>query len=194
MTIASKPHIPFLWGIFLRLDSSSSCCGRFCDPNYLALLGSTSIKVCCLTSKIWKRFTIHNRNKNWDEKPTTDSPHTGAQLKDSLSSALFFILPLKLCALLYFAKYHATVENVVIGSASWEVAWVQLAIVVERRKSRNFSRGWGIIWKNALFITKLKKFSPKAARQVCNTENLLVMNKDIWIQNINRKSFENGSE
>ena len=27
MTTASKLHIPFLWGIFLRLDSSSSCCG-----------------------------------------------------------------------------------------------------------------------------------------------------------------------
>ena len=26
MTIASKPHIPFLWEIFLRLDSSSSSC------------------------------------------------------------------------------------------------------------------------------------------------------------------------
>ena len=25
VTTASKPHIPFLWGIFLRLDSSSSC-------------------------------------------------------------------------------------------------------------------------------------------------------------------------
>ena len=26
MTIASKPHIPFLWRIILRLGSSSSCC------------------------------------------------------------------------------------------------------------------------------------------------------------------------
>ena len=26
MTIASKPHIPLVWRIFLRLDSSSSCC------------------------------------------------------------------------------------------------------------------------------------------------------------------------
>ena len=26
MTIASKPHIPFLWRLFLRLGSSSSCC------------------------------------------------------------------------------------------------------------------------------------------------------------------------
>ena len=26
MTIASKPHIPFLWRNFLRLGSSSSCC------------------------------------------------------------------------------------------------------------------------------------------------------------------------
>ena len=28
MTIASKPNIPFLWGIFLRLGSSSSCLGK----------------------------------------------------------------------------------------------------------------------------------------------------------------------
>ena len=27
MIIASKPHIPFLWRIFQRLGSSSSCCG-----------------------------------------------------------------------------------------------------------------------------------------------------------------------
>ena len=26
MELASKPHIPFLWGIFFRLDYSSSCC------------------------------------------------------------------------------------------------------------------------------------------------------------------------
>ena len=29
MTIASKPHISFLWRIFLRLGSSSSCCEAF---------------------------------------------------------------------------------------------------------------------------------------------------------------------
>ena len=29
MTIASKPHIPFLWRIFLRLSSTSSCCLAF---------------------------------------------------------------------------------------------------------------------------------------------------------------------
>ena len=29
MTIASKPHIPFLWRIFLRLDSNSSCSESF---------------------------------------------------------------------------------------------------------------------------------------------------------------------
>ena len=35
MTIASKPHIPLLWRIFLRLGSSSSCCVPFSDNSSL---------------------------------------------------------------------------------------------------------------------------------------------------------------
>ena len=38
--LASKPHIPFLWGIFLRLGSTSSCCDALCmrsESNALSL-------------------------------------------------------------------------------------------------------------------------------------------------------------
>ena len=50
MTIASKPHILFLWRIFLRLGSSSSCCAG----SYQGIFFSISV----LFGVPWKGIAI----------------------------------------------------------------------------------------------------------------------------------------
>ena len=64
MTMASRPHIPFLWGFFLMLDSSSSCCGRKrrredSDTNWIGLLHWQKDLIC---SQRWSYSTWSEEN------------------------------------------------------------------------------------------------------------------------------------
>ena len=52
MTIASKPHIPFLWGIFLRLDSSSSCCDG-CLASFFCQRDNIMPDVYSILKEVW---------------------------------------------------------------------------------------------------------------------------------------------
>ena len=72
MTIASKPHIPFLWGIFLRLDSSSSCCDApeafYCRFKNFVQCTSYNIQMLC-TKSLLMRFSsrpgVYNTWSAW---------------------------------------------------------------------------------------------------------------------------------
>ena len=60
LTIASNPHIPFLWSIFLRLGSSSSCCERFffaCRESSKNMFDVVILNANVIKHQMWQKFT-----------------------------------------------------------------------------------------------------------------------------------------
>ena len=95
MTIASKPHIPFLWRIFLRFGSSSSCCVELEMNSIKNFNHDWKLEKMNSPETFWTSCILENRIRPWSEASllfkSLTLVHLWALLKTSGSANYSFI-------------------------------------------------------------------------------------------------------